>query len=359
MEGLILPEGYKSKLSVRETEAAIKNLKHYFQEVLAEALNLQRVSAPQFMRRGSGVNDDLNGVERKATFVLGKGINEITVEAPNSLAKWKRMKLKEYGFKEREGLYTDMNGIRVDDIIDNLHSHYVDQWDWEKILTKGQRNRKFLEITVKDIYGIIRKTGRMVESRYGIECVLPTDITFMHTEELQERYPDLTPREREDKVAEEYGAIFVMGIGGKLADGKIHDGRAPDYDDWTTISDYGRKGLNGDIVVWNPLLERSFELSSMGIRVDPDTMKKQLEIRAQEAEAEGRPDLAQDYRDRVKQDWHKRLLSGEFPQTIGGGIGQSRLCMFYLQKAHIGEVQASEWPDGMREKCYEAGIILL
>ncbi|MBW2965662.1 aspartate--ammonia ligase [Candidatus Woesearchaeota archaeon] len=356
MEGLILPKGYESSLDLRETEKAIKDIKDYFQVALAKALNLERVSAPQFVKSGSGVNDDLNGTERKATFLLGSGIS---VEALNSLAKWKRMKLKDYGFKEGEGLYTDMNGIRVDDLIDNLHSHYVDQWDWEKVMSKGQRHRGFLEDTVKNIYGTIKETGKMVEERYGIEGDLPENITFVHTEDLQKQYPDLTPRQREDKAAEKYRAIFIIGIGGKLADGKIHDGRAPDYDDWTTAAEDGKKGLNGDIVVWNPLLKRSFELSSMGIRVDPDTMEEQLEIRAKEEEAEGRFDLAQRYRKRRDMEWHKRLLAGEFPQTIGGGIGQSRLCMFYLQKAHIGEVQACEWPDEMKEKCTEAGIRLL
>lgn len=356
MEGLILPEGYQSSLDLRETERAIKYIKDYFESTLAKALNLERVSAPLFLESGSGVNDDLNGTERKAEFPLGSGGH---AEAPNSLAKWKRMKLKDYGFEEGEGLYTDMNGVRVDDIVDNLHSHYVDQWDWEKVMSKDQRHRGFLEDTVKTIYGSIKETGKMVEERYGIKCELPEKITFVHTEDLQKQYPNMTPREREDKAAEEYGAIFVMGIGGKLPDGKIHDGRAPDYDDWTTVAKDGKKGLNGDIVVWNPLLKRSFELSSMGIRVDPDTMKKQLEIRANEEEAEGRYDLAQSYRRRKDLEWHKRLIAGEFPQTIGGGIGQSRLCMFYLQKAHIGEVQASVWPKEMVEKCYESGIRLL
>jgi aspartate--ammonia ligase len=267
------------------------------------------------------------------------------------------MKLAEYGFKKGTGLYTDMNGIRLDDPVDPLHSHYVDQWDWEKIMD-GERSLSYLKETVRSIYGAIKETAKEIEKFYGIKHELPEDITFVHTEDLLAKYPDLTPKEREDAAAKEHGAIFIIGIGGKLKDGSIHDGRAPDYDDWTTEED-SKKGLNGDIVVYYPLLDRAFELSSMGIRVSSKVMKEQIEIRAKEAEEEGQSDLAESYRARLEKEWHKKLLVGEFPQTVGGGIGQSRLCMFLLQKAHIGEVQASVWPDAIEKECEEAGIKLL
>ena len=354
---LILPKEYKSELGLMDTERAIKEVKDYFEAQLAKALNLTRVSAPLFLESGTGVNDDLNGVERKAAFELGSGK---MAEAPNSLAKWKRMKLAEYGFQVGCGLYTDMNGIRLDDQVDNLHSHYVDQWDWEKAISREDRNLDYLKEAVERIYSAIRQTANRVGEVYPqLKKDLPKGITFVHTEDLQAQYPDLTPKEREDMAAKKYGAIFVIGIGGELPDGSIHDGRAPDYDDWTSPSFDGKKGLNGDIVVWNSLLERSYELSSMGIRVDKDSMLSQLEIRAAQSDKDGLHDLAESYRSRVDQDWHKRLLSGEFPLSIGGGIGQSRLCMYLLDKAHIGEVQASVWPDEMRHSCEEAGINLL
>jgi aspartate--ammonia ligase len=268
------------------------------------------------------------------------------VEVVQSLAKWKRMALADYGFKAGTGLYTDMNAIRPSEDLDNLHSLYVDQWDWELVMSDGQRNLEFLKAIVRRIYAAMKQAEFLVSENYpALKAILPEEIAFVHTEELLAKYPTLSPREREDAAAKEHGAIFVIGIGGALADGKIHDGRAPDYDDWSTPTQGGKKGLNGDIVVWNPLLGRSFELSSMGIRVDRDALPRQLAIRGLEKRAELY--------------WHKRLLSGEFPQTIGGGIGQSRLCMLFLKKAHIGEIQASLWPADQAETCRKAGIALL
>ena len=354
---LTIPKDYKSKLSLRETEEAIKKIKDHFQVQLAKALNLSRVSAPLFLKAGTGVNDDLNGVERKAAFPLGSGG---MAEAPNSLAKWKRMKLADYGFKVGEGLYIDMNGIRVDDTVDNLHSHYVDQWDWERAISKDERNLDFLKNVIKKIYDAIKVTNQLICEEYPeLKNELPKKITFVNAEDLQREHPDLSPSKREDVVAKKYGAVFIRGIGAKLDDGRIHDGRAPDYDDWSTVAEDGVKGLNGDIVVYNNILERRFELSSMGIRVDKGSMLIQLETRAKEAEVDGNSDLAASYRKRVKQEWHKRLIAGEFPLSIGGGIGQSRLCMYLLEKAHIGEVQASVWPEDMIKKCKRSGINLL
>lgn len=343
MAELIIPE-YKTILSLRETEKAIKIIKDYFEDELAKSLNLERVSAPLFLERGSGVNDDLNGLERKASFEIKEA--GCIAEGLFSLAKWKRMKLAEYEFKIGEGLYTDMNAIRCDDTLDNLHSAYTDQWDWEKTISKKDRNLEFLKKTVKDIYRVIKKTENMICEKYPqINPILPEDIIFIHTEDLIDEYPKLSPREREDNVVKKYRAIFLIGIGGELKDSTIHDGRAPDYDDWTTPTSQGKKGLNGDILVWYPLLNKSFELSSMGIRVDKEAMLKQLKIRKAE--------------DRLNKEWHKRLINGDFPLSIGGGIGQSRLCMFFLRKAHIGEVQSSVWPEEMKTKCKESGIRLL
>jgi len=346
MSDLIMEKNYQSKLSIRETEVAIKLIKDYFEHALAEALNLQRVSAPLFVRKGSGVNDDLNGVERKVAFKI-KADGEAPAEVVFSLAKWKRMVLAEYGFGPGEGLYTDMNAIRPDEeSLDNLHSLYVDQWDWERIITPQQRNLAFLKEIVETIYEVIKKTEAMVQGKYPhLKNNLPDKIEFVHTEELCERFPGLTARQREDAILKEHGAVFVIGIGGDLGNGEIHDGRAPDYDDWITPTGDGRKGLNGDIFVWYPLLNRAFELSSMGIRVDRDSMLRQLEVR--------------NVTERKEMYWHKRLLAGEFPECVGGGIGQSRLCMFFLQKMHVGEVQCSIWPKNVIEKCKKAGIHLL
>jgi aspartate--ammonia ligase len=343
---LYIDPSYKSILSLRETEKAIKEIKDYFEKTLARNLNLQRVSAPLFVRKGSGINDDLNGIERKVTFQI-RDDSDTDAEVVLSLAKWKRMVLADYSFKPGEGLYTDMNAIRPDEeSLDNIHSLYVDQWDWERVITAEQRNLDFLKNIVRRIYNAVRETENHICRLYPqIKPILPKEIQFVHTEELLEMYPDLNPRQREDKIAEKYGAVFVIGIGGELADGTIHDVRAPDYDDWVTPTGQGRKGLNGDIFLWYPVLKRGFEISSMGIRVDKDAMLKQLEIR----NALNRTQFA----------WHKRLLSGELPLSIGGGIGESRLCMFMLRKLHVGEVHASIWPQGMLKKCSEAGIKLL
>ena len=346
MANLYIDPEYKSILPLRETEKAIKEIKDYFEHALAWNLNLQRVSAPLFVRKGSGINDDLNGIERKVTFQIRDDANS-DAEVVFSLAKWKRMVLADYGFKPNEGLYTDMNAIRPDEeSLDNLHSVYVDQWDWERVIAPEQRSLDFLKTIVRTIYNVLRETENHVRSLYSdIKPILPEKIHFVHTEELLEMYPDLTPKQREDKVAKEYGAVFVIGIGGLLSDGTIHDGRAPDYDDWVSPTTDGKKGLNGDILLWYPVLNRAFEISSMGIRVDRDAMLKQLELRNELA----RKDF----------DWHKRLLDGKLPLSIGGGIGQSRLCMFLLRKLHVGEVHSSVWPKDILNKCNQAGIKLL
>ena len=345
MTDLYLDKNYRSKLSLRETEIAIKFIKDFFQDNLSQALNLQRVSAPLFVRKGSGINDDLNGIERKVTFQVKQDRSD--AEVVFSLAKWKRMVLADYGFSHGEGLYTDMTAIRPDEeSLDNIHSLYVDQWDWERVVNAQERNLDFLKEIVRSIYRTIKATEAAVFEKYpDIEPFLPDEITFIHTEDLAQQYPDLEPRERENRALQQHHAAFIIGIGAPLPDGTPHDGRAPDYDDWVTPTTDGKCGLNGDIFVWNPLLNRAFELSSMGIRVDKDSLLKQLEIR--------------NALDRKEFDWHKRLLNDEFPLTIGGGIGQSRLCMLFLQKLHIGEVHASIWPDDVRNRCKAAGINLL
>lgn len=326
---------YSSKLNEFDTQSAIALVKEKFSSELCKALKLSRVSAPLFVKKGSGLNDDLNGVERPVQFDI-KETGEIA-EVVHSLAKWKRMALMRYCFPVHTGLYTDMNAIRRDEICDNLHSIYVDQWDWEKIITAEDRNTDYLKETVRSIYGAILITAKAVEEKYPVlDCSLPDDIAFVSTYELEEKYPKLTPKERENVAAKEYGAVFVMQIGGRLKNGEKHDGRAPDYDDWK---------LNGDILVYNRVLDGAFELSSMGIRVDRDSLLSQL--KAENAE------------DRLKYEFHKLLVSGALPLTIGGGIGQSRLCMFLLQKAHIGEVQVSIWPEKEIKKCKSVGIRLL
>lgn len=326
---------YSSKLNEFDTQSAIALVKEKFSSELCRALKLSRVSAPLFVKKGSGLNDDLNGVERPVQFDI-KETGEIA-EVVHSLAKWKRMALMRYCFPVHTGLYTDMNAIRRDEICDNLHSIYVDQWDWEKIITAEDRNTDYLKETVRSIYGAILLTAKAVEEKYPVlDCALPDDIAFVSTYELEEKYPELTPKERENAAAKEYGAVFVMQIGGRLKNGEKHDGRAPDYDDWK---------LNGDILVYNRVLDCAFELSSMGIRVDRDSLISQL--KAENAE------------DRLKYEFHKLLVSGALPLTIGGGIGQSRLCMFLLQKAHIGEVQVSIWPEKEIKKCKSVGIRLL
>lgn len=346
MPDLILNGDYEPVLDLRETERAIKFIKDYFQDHLAAALNLQRVSAPLFLRQGSGVNDDLNGVEAKAAFRI-KDDGGSVAECLFSLAKWKRMVLADYGFGPGEGLYTDMNAIRPDEeCLDNLHSIYVDQWDWERVITEDERHLDFLKQIVRKIYAVLKETEEAVDERYRhIQPMLPDEITFVHAEELLERWPDLDPRQREDKITQEKGAVFVVGIGGALQDGSIHDGRAPDYDDWITPTGNGHKGLNGDILLWYPLLNRAFEISSMGIRVNTEALSQQLEIRGAT--------------ERLEYEWHKRLLAGELPLSVGGGIGQSRLCMYFLRKLHVGEVHASVWPESMVRQCRDAGINLL
>ena len=342
---LTTPKNYKPLIGIIDTERAIKLVKDFFQENLSAELRLRRVTAPLFVLKGTGINDDLNGIERPVAFPI-KDLNEQTAEVVHSLAKWKRMALADLNIPEGYGLYTDMNAIRADEELSNIHSLYVDQWDWEKSISAKDRNLDYLKKTVKGIFGILKRVEYLVYEAYPqIKPILPEDIKFIHAEELQKDYTYLSPKEREDKAAEKYGAVFIIGIGGALADGKEHDGRAPDYDDWTTPTLNGYKGLNGDILVWNPILKRSFELSSMGIRVDKKALEEQLKISGEES----RKELM----------WHKKLLNNELPYSIGGGIGQSRLCMYFLQKAHIGEIQSSIWPEEMKQLCAENNIPLM
>ena len=334
---LIIPKDYDPKLSIRETEAAIRYIRETFQDEIGKELNLQRMSAPMFVEKSTGLNDNLNGIETPVSFTM-KDIPGETIEVVHSLAKWKRLALKRYGFKMHEGLYTNMNAIRKDETLDNFHSVYVDQWDWEKIIAKDERNEKTLKDTVRTIFKVIKHMEHEVWYKFPQAVYhLPDEIHFVTTQELEDRWPDLTPMEREDKIAKEMGAVFIMKIGDKLQrSGKPHDGRAPDYDDWQ---------LDGDIVFWYEPLQKKLEISSMGIRVDEKAMRDQLK----KAHAE----------DRAQLPFHKMLLNGELPYTIGGGIGQSRLCMLLLGKAHIGEVQASVWPEDMIAKCKQAGIQIL
>lgn len=345
MSKLIKPEGYKALLDMKRTEQGIKLIKDFFQENLSTELRLSRVTAPLFVLKGLGINDDLNGVERPVTFHI-KDLAEAEAEVVHSLAKWKRLTLAEYGIEPGYGVYTDMNAIRADEELDNLHSLYVDQWDWEAVITAEQRNVDFLKNVVERIYSAIRRTEYLTCETYPeLKPFLPEKIYFIHSEDLLEMYPDLSPKEREDEICRKYGAVFLIGIGGKLSNGEKHDGRAPDYDDWSTPTDDRRAGLNGDILIWYPLLGRSFELSSMGIRVDKEALLRQLAL-------EGKEDRTQLY-------FHRQLLDGKLPLSIGGGIGQSRLCMLLLHKAHIGEIQASIWPEDMRRECSEAGMPLI
>ena len=342
---LYFPENYKPILDLKNTEKAIKFVKDFFQENLSAELRLRRVTAPLFVLKGTGVNDDLNGVERPVSFPV-KEFGDQQAEVVQSLAKWKRMMLAKYGIPVGYGIYTDMNAIRADEELSNIHSLYVDQWDWEKVITSDQRTLVYLKKVVCQIYSVLLRTEFMVYENYPkLKPSLPEEITFIHAEELAERYPDLTSKEREDEAAKEYGAVFIIGIGGTMANGEAHDGRAPDYDDWSTPNSEGYKGLNGDIIVWNDVLKRSFELSSMGIRVDKKALEKQLKLSGAE--------------DRKQLLFHKKLLKGELPLSIGGGIGQSRLCMYFLRKAHIGEVQASLWPEDMVQQCAEHNIVLV
>ena len=336
MAEIMTPEGYVSPLTIRETEVAIKEVKDHFQSALAKSLHLTRVSAPLFVKPESGLNDNLNGVERPVAFGI-KEQNDDTAEIVHSLAKWKRYALKKYGFHSGEGLYTDMSAIRRDEDTDNIHSIYVDQWDWEKVISREERNMETLQYTVRKVYAALKDTEDYMARRYNyIEAMLPEDITFITSQELLDMYPDLTAKEREHEYAKAKGAIFVSQIGKVLSSGERHDGRAPDYDDWE---------LNGDIIVYYPVLDIALELSSMGIRVDEASLAKQLKLAGCE--------------DRRELDFQKSLLNGELPYTIGGGIGQSRICMYYLRKAHIGEVQSSIWPEEMLRTAEEHGIQLL
>jgi aspartate--ammonia ligase len=345
MRKLNLPKNYKSILDLKQTEKAIKVVKDTLQENLSAELKLRRVTAPLFVLKGTGINDDLNGIERKVTFPI-KDLDDKQAEVVNSLAKWKRIALADYQIEEGYGIYTDMNAIRPDEELDNLHSLYVDQWDWEIVINEKQRNLDFLKYIVNKIYEVLKRTEYVIFENYpDLAPVLPDKITFVHAEELQAMYPDLTPKRRETEFLKKHQAVFIIGIGGGLADGKPHDGRAPDYDDWTSPTGSGFKGINGDIMLWHPVLEMSFEISSMGIRVNKEALIRQLEMTGNT--------------DRKELIFHKRLINGELPLSIGGGIGQSRLCMFYLKKAHIGEIQSGIWPRRMLEDCKEHGIQLI
>ena len=336
MAHLILPKKYDPLIDLMESQRAIKKIKDYFQQELAYGLNLRRVSAPLFVDPRTGLNDNLNGFERRVSFTL-KDIDELEVEVVQSLAKWKRMALGKYNIQPGHGIYTDMNAIRRDEELDNLHSVYVDQWDWEKVITKEQRTEEYLKETVTTIYNAVKNLGDYVNRLYrNIQTEIPNEIFFITTQELEDMYPDLTPKEREDAITKEHGAVFIMKIGGRLASGQKHDGRSPDYDDWE---------LNGDIILWNEVLDRAFEISSMGIRVDAEAMARQLKEEGCE--------------ERARMEFQKAVLESRLPYTIGGGIGQSRLCMFFLRKAHIGEVQSSVWPREMIEICEANNIHLL
>lgn len=333
---LVVPEGYHPKLGLLETEVAIKKLKDYFEQALAYELYLTRVSAPLFVKPSTGLNDNLNGVERPVQFDIADDGGE-NVEVIHSLAKWKRMALGRYGFGVNEGLYTDMNAIRRDEEMDNLHSIYVDQWDWEKVITKGMRHEEFLKQTVQCIYRAFLRTDKYISNEYtALQRKLPETVYFITSQELLDRYPELSSKERENKICEEKQAVFIMQIGDVLSNGEKHDGRAPDYDDWS---------LNGDLLFWNPVLKQALELSSMGVRVDEEALISQLE-------KVGCPERSQ-------LPFHQSILNKELPYTIGGGIGQSRICMYFLEKAHIGEVQASIWSDEMHAACEANHIMLL
>lgn len=336
MSQLVIPEGYKPLLNLKETQIAIKQVKDFFQRELAAELNLKRVSAPLFVSPESGLNDNLNGVERPVSFGV-KEQNDKPFEIVHSLAKWKRLALKRYNFNVGEGLYTDMNAIRRDEDTDNIHSIFVDQWDWEKIIPEDARNEQTLRETVKAVYEALRVTEKYMANKYDyVECFLPEEITFITTQELVDLYPGLSAKEREYEIVKKYGAVFLMQIGDILSNGEKHDGRAPDYDDWK---------LNGDILVYYPVLDIALELSSMGIRVNAESLAEQLK----KAGCEERSELP----------FQKALLNGELPQTIGGGIGQSRICMFFLRKAHIGEIQVSVWPDEIYDEAAAKGITIL
>lgn len=345
MGKVYIPKDYKPILDLRQTELGIQYIKDFFQQNLSAELRLRRVTAPLFVLKGTGLNDDLNGIERAVTFPI-KDLSDQKAEVVHSLAKWKRMILADYAIEEGYGIYTDMNAIRSDEELDNIHSLYVDQWDWEMTIGAKDRTIDFLKSVVRRIFGAIKRTEYFVYERYPqLTPQLPDDIFFISAEELLKLYPNMSTKEREDEITKKYGAVFIMGIGGDLSNGEPHDGRAPDYDDWSTKNSEGFSGLNGDIMIWNPVLGHAFEISSMGIRVDKEALLRQLEIR--------------NLMERKELYFHKRLLDGSLPLSIGGGIGQSRLCMFCLRKAHIGEIQASIWPDDMRQTCSKNNIPLI
>jgi aspartate--ammonia ligase len=342
---LQIPKNYRNLLgSLEQTEQAIKHVKDMFQENLSAQLALLRVTAPMVVMQGRGMNDDLNGVERPVSFPI-RDMGEAGAEVVHSLAKWKRLRLAQMSIAPGRGIYTDMNALRPDEDLDNIHSIYVDQWDWEKVILPEQRDLDFLHRTVRRIYESIKVTENKLYVEFPqIAPALPDEIFFIHAQELLDTYPGLSAKERECEIVKKHRAVFLIGIGHPLSDGQPHDGRAADYDDWSSLNGDGSRGLNGDLLLWNPVLENAFEISSMGIRVDPAALERQLEMRGQQAKKELY--------------YHSRLLKGELPQTIGGGIGQSRLCMYLLRKAHIGEVQSSIWPEDMIASCRAAGIEL-
>ena len=345
MSYLIEPKNYKPLLNARETEQGIKVIKEFFQENLATALRLRRVTGPLFVPRGLGINDDLSGKERPVSFKM-KDLGDAEAEVVHSLAKWKRLTLAVQKVESGYGIYTDMNAIRADEELGNLHSLYVDQWDWERTMRPEERTREYLERTVQKIYAAMLRTEFLVCERFPmLEPQLPEEVFFIHSEELRRLYPQATPKEREQLITRRYGAVFIVGIGGKLGDGQPHDLRAPDYDDYSTLGADGLAGLNGDLLVWNKVLDCAVEISSMGIRVDREALLRQLQESGQQ--------------ERAELYFHRALLEGELPLSVGGGIGQSRLCMLYLQKAHIGEIQASIWPEEMRQRCREMGFPLI
>lgn len=345
MSNINIPAGYHPLLDLKQTEMAIKEIKDFFQLSLSSELRLRRVTAPLFVRKGTGINDDLDGTEKPVSFAV-RDIGDGDAEIVQSLAKWKRLVLADYGIEPGYGIYTDMNAIRPDEELDNIHSVYVDQWDWEKTISEKNRSLDYLRKVVVQIYETMKRTEFFVyELHPEIKPVLPDEITFIHSEDLLALYPGSDPEKREQEITEKYGAVFIIGIGAELSDGNSHDVRAPDYDDWSTPTGEGRRGLNGDILVWNPVLKVPYEISSMGIRVTPESLSSQLEISGDT----DRKDLL----------FHKRLLSNGLPLSIGGGIGQSRLCMYFLRKAHIGEVQASIWPEETVRVCRDSGITLL
>lgn len=345
MSKLTIPKNYASIIDLKQTELGIKSIKDFFQSNLSSELRLRRVTAPLFVEKGTGINDDLTGVERAVQFPI-KDMDNISAEIVHSLAKWKRLTLAEYKIEKGYGIYTDMNAIRADEELGNMHSLYVDQWDWELVVDESERTVGFLKEIVTRIYDAMLRTEFMVYELFpAIRPILPKNITFIHAEELLQRYPSLTPKEREDAICKEVGAVFIIGIGANLSNNEPHDLRSPDYDDWTTINEENSVGLNGDLLVWNSVLETSMELSSMGVRVDKAALLKQLELKNQT--------------EKLSLYFHNKLVNDELPLSIGGGIGQSRLCMFFMRKAHIGEIQSSIWPKEMRSTARKNGIFLI